>query len=258
MDRSTVRIILIIIGALVLAGVYLWPSYRERVLAWWNDWRARRQAGGGAPGYLDGEQDERAALSTAGAYGEDFLEDEDDDLPPLPPNRRDSYWQREEPLPPPPESPPPARPKPASMHTHTPPAEERRPPSLSVVQLSVVAVDDAFFTGGELEDAFEHAGLRYGEMGIFHRYSADHEVLFSVASMVEPGTFPVNDMLNFESPGVVLFFQASQVDDPVEVFDELVTCCHELAIRLNGVEWDAERRPLTTGKIVAMRNALGA
>lgn len=256
MDRSTVRIILIIIGALVLAGVYLWPGYRERVLAWWNDWRARRQAGGEESG--DGEVGEGAALSSAGAYGEDYLAEEDDDLPPLPPNRRDSYWQREEPLPPPPEAPlPVSRPKPAPMPTHTPPAEERRVSNLSVVQLSVVAVDDAFFTGGELEDAFDYVGLRYGEMGIFHRYGDDNKVLFSVASMVEPGTFPVNDMLNFESPGVVLFFQASHVDDPVDVFDNLVTCCHELAIRLNGVEWDAERRPLTTGKIVAMRNALG-
>lgn len=243
MDRSTVRIILIILGALVLAGVYLWPLYRERVQAWWSG-RPRKR------GFLDdmpqGAFSEHDGPASEKAYDDDYL---DDDLPPMPAARvREPYWAEEE-------EDAPLQPAPAAAHPR--PAEPAaRKPLPQVVQLSVVAVDDAFFTGGELEDTFNYVGLRYGDMGIFHLYNAEGEILFSVASMVEPGTFPVNDMMNFECPGVVLFFQSNQVDDPLDVFDTLVTCCHELAIRLNGVEWDAERRPLTTGKIVAMRQSL--
>jgi len=80
--------------------------------------------------------------------------------------------------------------------------------------------------------------------------------LFSIASLVEPGTFPIKDMENFQCPGIVLFFQPPQVDDPLSVFDDLVATCHELSVRLGGEEWDEKRQPLSHEKIQQMRNRL--
>jgi cell division protein ZipA len=127
-----------------------------------------------------------------------------------------------------------------------------------LIQVSVVARDGDYFDGIALRDALEELRLMHGDMGIYHRYGRDSRApLFSVASLVEPGTFPINDMAGFECPGVVLFFQPPQADDPLAVFDDLVSTCHELAMRLNGVEWDDKRQPLTYEKIARIRSRLG-
>lgn len=89
------------------------------------------------------------------------------------------------------------------------------------------------FQGEELRDALEDLNLEHGEMGIFHRYDPRlREPLFSVASLVEPGTFPIDDMASFHCPGVVLFFQPATVANPLAVYDDLVRTCHRLADRL--------------------------
>jgi cell division protein ZipA len=96
-------------------------------------------------------------------------------------------------------------------------------------------------------------------MGIYHRYDREYrEPLFSVASLAEPGTFPIDNMESFECPGVVLFFQPTQVKDPLDVFDDLVSTCHELAVKLDGVEWDETHQPLTVDRIALMRQRLEA
>ncbi|WP_255210804.1 cell division protein ZipA C-terminal FtsZ-binding domain-containing protein [Methylogaea oryzae] len=204
----------------MIVGVYLWDRYHEKIRAWWGDMLSGRD-------YVDefGGEDEAAY--------DDYLDDED--VPPAQ-GAGHSAWNS----------------------AAAPTARPIRPKMVApaVVQLSVVAAEEGFFSGSELMDAFHYVGLRYGDMGIFHLYDDSNAIHFSVASIVEPGTFPVNNMTDFRCPGVVLFFQVDQVAEPLETFDRLVSCCHELAIRLNGVEWDADREPLTTGSIAALRNAL--
>lgn len=218
MDRTTIRVILLIIGVMVIAGVYLWHEHHEKILAWWGGLLRKRE-------YPDDYADEGDASFS------DYL----DEFNASPLNSADPGM------------------RPLAAHIGKK-AERKVTPT--VVQLNVVAAENEYFSGTALMDAFSHAGLRYGDMGIFHHYDEDHNILFSVASIVEPGTFPINNMANFMCPGVVLFFQTSQVMEPLEVFDNLVSCCHELAIRLDGVEWGADHQPLSTEKIVALRSCL--
>jgi cell division protein ZipA len=94
-------------------------------------------------------------------------------------------------------------------------------------------------------------------MGIFHRRDPETGgTLFSVASLVEPGVFPPDSMDTFESPGVVLFYLPGRSADPLAAFDAMIAVCHDLAGRLNGVEWDAGRRPLSPETISALRLSL--
>ena len=114
-----------------------------------------------------------------------------------------------------------------------------------------------FFHGPDLKQALLDVDLLYGDMGIFHRYDPDlTQTLFSVASLVEPGTFPVDDMTHFECPGIVLFFQTARVSDPLSIYDDLVNTSRELAHRLHGIQWDETRQPLSASKIADMRNLL--
>jgi len=126
-----------------------------------------------------------------------------------------------------------------------------------LIQVSVIAGSGNFFNGTELKQALLENDLLYGDMGIFHRYNHDlTQTLFSVASLVEPGTFPIDDMASFECPGIILFFQTARVSDPLATYDDLVNTSRELAQQLNGIQWDETRQPLGASKIAHMRNLL--
>jgi cell division protein ZipA len=242
-DRDTVRIVLLVIGILVIAGIYVWGVHKQKIL----DFLMRRgefdelefdQSPDSEPAIYD-ETEEYASARVPKRREPHFPEDEfeDDDL----------NFRRPEPPPPPP---PPEKPDLAKTAALGAPF---------LIQLSVVAGGNRVFRGEELRDAMLSLELVHGEMDIFHRLDRDfRDSLFSIASLVEPGTFPIDDMASFECPGIVLFFQPARVPNPVEVFDDLVATGHDLAVRLNGIEWDEARRPLTSEKIADMRARLKA
>ena len=250
MDRETVRMLLLVLGILVIAGVYVWGKYKEQLLDWLN-----RRGEFDEMGYQDEEEGMPASL-----VDEDETEflDTQSFLPKDQPVPRfvAKYPDNEEAL------------ELESFSTQRSGPEKpiekeaSRAGSLGapfLIQVSLVAGDDEFFNGEDLRDALVEQNLIFGDMGIYHRYDRDYrEPLFSIASLVEPGTFPVEDMASFECPGIVLFFQPSQVADPLSVYDDLISTCHELAVRLDGVEWDERREPLTEEKIQHMRERLEA
>jgi len=241
MDRETVRLILLAIGVIVIAGMYVWGRHKQKIL----DFLQQRSEldeldfdpslDKEPPDY--GEEDELDSVSAPNRTGRRFSDDE-----------LDLGEEAEDVVPA------------AQQPARTAPGEKDRPGALGspfLIQLSVVAGDGFVFAGDELKSALLDLDLIHGEMGIFHRYDRQfRKPLFSVASLVKPGTFPIDDMESFECPGVVLFFQPATVDDPLSVFDDLVDTCRELAVRLDGIEWDEARRPLTEEKIARMRSRL--
>lgn len=244
MDRDTVRMILLVLGVVVIAGVYIWGRYKEQLLDFLNrrgefdelDFEAEAEATSGPDDWeirvLDRTHPVKSPEQSP-VFDDDY--DEEDDF--------GVGQETSEP--------------PASAVREAPKTAALGAPFL--IQLSVVASGDGFFDGEELRDALVEQDLIYGDMGIYHRYDREYrEPLFSVASLAEPGTFPIENMEMFECPGVVLFFQPTQVKDPLEVFDDLVSTCHELAVKLDGVEWDETRQPLTAEKIALMRERLEA
>ncbi len=256
MDSQTLRLVLAVAGAIIILGVYVWGRYKKKMLDFVNQ--------RGEYDELEGEDDppeydDVSKPAKAGFYsGKLGKKDIDPPITLDEPDGEDLDLVMERPKPP--------VHKPISPETtHRPSAPEtsrREQPRTDplgapfLIQISVVSKTE-FFNGLQLRDALDDLRLIYGDMGIYHRYDREYRVpLFSVASLVEPGTFPIKDMENFECPGVVLFFQPPQVDDPLEVFDDLVGTCHELAMRLGGVEWDEKRQPLTLEKINHMRSRL--
>lgn len=243
MDRDTVRMILLVLGVIVIAGVYVWGRYKEQLLDFLNrrgefDELEFDTEADVAPGPDDWEIRvlDRTQTVKRPEQSPVFTDDDDED---------DSGMEQ-------------AIPEPAAPS----PRETSKTAALGapfLIQLSVIASGDTVFDGEELRDALVEQDLIYGDMGIYHRYDREYrEPLFSVASLAEPGTFPIDNMESFECPGVVLFFQPTQVKDPLDVFDDLVSTCHELAVKLDGVEWDETHQPLTVEKIALMRQRLEA
>jgi cell division protein ZipA len=64
------------------------------------------------------------------------------------------------------------------------------------------------------------------------------ESVFSVASMVEPGSFDLADMVQQQYPGVTMFMLLPGPLDGLIAFDQLLSCAQRLTHALSGVLQD--------------------
>lgn len=125
-----------------------------------------------------------------------------------------------------------------------------------LITLYLHAEQDHDYSGYELLQALLSAHLRYGKMNIFHRHNLKNgtgDLLFSVASLVEPGHFNLDNIGAFSTPGLVLFFQANQVKEPVKVFELMLATADRIADDLGGVIHDHTDHPLTADRIQSLR-----
>jgi cell division protein ZipA len=104
------------------------------------------------------------------------------------------------------------------------------------------------FNGAELYHALEVAGLVYGEMNIYH-YPANEEketfALFSVANVIEPGTFNPQEPDNLTTPGISMFMRLPTPIDNNEAYEEFIHVAQLLAAELDGELCDETRSQLT-------------
>ncbi len=110
-----------------------------------------------------------------------------------------------------------------------------------IVVLHVSAPKDMVFVGANLFSALEEIGLRFGEGGIFHYHHSQHDeesknaVLFSVANILEPGTFESEQMeQEFTTPGVVMFMRAPGAVSARNMVETLLLKAQQLAQLLGG------------------------
>lgn len=128
-----------------------------------------------------------------------------------------------------------------------------------VIQLVVLPKEGGSLLGTALLDAFTTLNLEFGDMGIFHCYERHDGVeiqQFHVANILEPGTFPVGSMAEFESTGIILFFQTSDVANPGEAFENMLNVARELSQRLDASLVDAEMNELMPDKIMSIESQL--
>ncbi|KJV07788.1 cell division protein ZipA C-terminal FtsZ-binding domain-containing protein [Methylocucumis oryzae] len=125
-----------------------------------------------------------------------------------------------------------------------------------IIQFSIVAKHEHGFNGADLINAFRIAHLHYGAMQIFERLNAQNQMLYGVACMVEPGTFPNTDLEDFYCPGIVFFMQPGLLDEPLSVFDDLLEAIHIVATQLDGDILDHARKPLNNHTIQLIRQSL--
>lgn len=128
-----------------------------------------------------------------------------------------------------------------------------------VIQLAILPAEGNLLSGPALLDAFTKLDLEFGEMGIFHFYErqeGNETQCFHVANLLEPGTFPVGSMSDFESTGIVLFFQVNASIDPESAFDSMLNTARELSQMLNANLLDNEMKELSLNKIEAIQSQL--
>ena len=276
MDAATLRLILIVVGAAFLIGLYLWERRRAEDRDEDHDWDNylgdKREPNLGAL-----EPDDRAP--ELDDYDERGYESESGPISESPrasthTRGRDtsSDSERDDV-----ESEQGARERAvvgdggdADEFADDPPAESasgslQAGPSVAgqdtlLVQLFVVAVDKPFI-GERVLVAAERVKLLPGSMDIFHRQAAEDSVrapLFSMANMVKPGSFPLDAMEDFETPGLALFTQLTGAPSDLMVYDELLHAARMLAEDLGGDVQERGRRTLTAERAGILRGQVSA
>jgi cell division protein ZipA len=122
------------------------------------------------------------------------------------------------------------------------------------VTVRVCAPAEVRWSGSALLTAFESQGLAYGRYQVFHRRHVVGRSLFSVASLVEPGTFDVAQMPAQEFKGVTLFAVLPGPVDPLPTVDEMLAAARGLAGQLPGILQDAMGVALSPQGMAALRD----
>lgn len=117
-----------------------------------------------------------------------------------------------------------------------------------VIIINVMAPAGTRFQGEDLLQVLLSKGMRFGTMNIFHRHSeadGSGEILFSMANMVVPGTFDLDAMSSFETPGVSFFLTLPINGDSLNAFEAMVETTQALCDGLDGELKDENRSVMT-------------
>jgi len=136
-----------------------------------------------------------------------------------------------------------------------PPAEQSEPAAgEKIVTIRVASPPLERFEGSALVRALGEAGLEHGRFSIFHRVGLRGETLFSVASLVEPGTFDLGSVEGKRYPGVSFFTVLRRPDDALEVFDEMLNTAREFAHQMHGSLQDDRGASLSLQRLSVLRD----
>ncbi|MGO3352346.1 MAG: cell division protein ZipA C-terminal FtsZ-binding domain-containing protein [Halomonas sp.] len=132
-------------------------------------------------------------------------------------------------------------------------AKETLSSAEEVVVISVLSRDPDGFDGSKLLELMMVCGLRYSSgMGIFHRFeteSEDSELQFSMVNVVKPGTFPIQEMGEFMTPGVTLLMPLPGAVDSSAAFEAMVETAMVLVRHMGGELKDENRSVMTAQTI---------
>jgi len=265
---DSLRIILIVAGLSILAGLYIWDRHKKqtknlRYGKWRRDYRMSQPQENTQDAPDDDDEDDYFPLDDTEEDYDDFdesdeVEDErieptisqqglfvpDDDktqdaLDAMQDAMRDDDVDElnQEPL--------------MASPAELPPAEQ-------IIAFNILADsrnDSLHFYGPKLVEQFSAHGLTFGPMNIYH-YKHNDLPVFSIANIVEPGIFDHDSMDAFETPGLVIFMQLPNAIDATQAFDRMLDTARSLASSLDGELRDDARSVLTRQAISRIKEII--
>lgn len=141
----------------------------------------------------------------------------------------------------------------------TEPSKPEASPPAPIIVMYVVAKPTQEIHGGQALKAFHAHKLRFGDMDIYHRQtgSGDHvKTLFSLASMLKPGTLKPSELSSQRLKGLSLFMKTEGLSDPRGAYDDMVHVAQQLAYALDAEVKDSALTDLTHDKIATQRALL--
>ncbi|GEK46888.1 cell division protein ZipA [Bisbaumannia pacifica] len=130
-----------------------------------------------------------------------------------------------------------------------PQAREALSHAEEVIVISVMCRDEDGFSGTALLKLMLACGLRYSrDMGIFHRFeteAADSPLQFSMVNVVKPGTFPLDALDDFTTPGITFLMPLPGAEDTSAAFEAMVECAMVVVRHLGGELKDENHSVMT-------------
>lgn len=133
--------------------------------------------------------------------------------------------------------------------------QQKQPQQLpleDMIILNVMARDRNRFSGAALLETVLANGMRYGHHNIFHCYTGEHreeDSLYSLVNAVKPGTFDLQLMDTFNTPGISLFLRLPTPGNPMDAFESMLATARSIAENLNGELRDGDRSFMTAQTI---------
>ncbi|ATH77916.1 cell division protein ZipA [Vreelandella venusta] len=122
-----------------------------------------------------------------------------------------------------------------------------------MIVISVLSRDPEGFDGSKLLELMMACGLRYSRtMGVFHRFeteSAESELQFSMVNVLKPGTFPIEEMDEFVTPGITFLMPLPGALDSAAAFEAMVETAM-VVVRHMGGELKDENRSVMTAQTI--------
>lgn len=216
------RLILLLLGVVIIVGIYAWERRRERTHLWGDDFDDEVD--------LRPESDLRISPRTGGDEGHASF------LSVLRQKRGSSDGSD------------------AEARGSGAPAEA------DIISLHVVAEAGHAYTGPALFATLDDLALVFGEMRIFHHYGSGElkaeRPLFHLANMLEPGYFNPEDRDGFSTRGLSLFMQLPAPLDAEAVFELMLDTAYQLAGLLGGQVLTHDRQPISDEYIKQIRARL--
>jgi len=126
-----------------------------------------------------------------------------------------------------------------------------------VVAIRLMPSGGARFSAEKLILDLRELGLRHGQYGIFHLLDNDDgRAVFSVASLVEPGSFDLTKIKTESYPGVSMFLALPGPRDGPAAFDDMLNVARKLAERLDGQLLDEQGNRLSIQRERYMREEI--
>ncbi|MDQ7016296.1 MAG: cell division protein ZipA C-terminal FtsZ-binding domain-containing protein [Gammaproteobacteria bacterium] len=124
-----------------------------------------------------------------------------------------------------------------------------------IISLHVAALGEATFSGLDLTAIFTARNYKYGKMAIFHEVHGN-EIIYSIANMVEPGIFILDDMDELQTPGITLFISLPAPLSATVVFDAMLNEAISLSQELGGQLRDDQHSTLTNQRVTQIQDEL--
>jgi cell division protein ZipA len=131
--------------------------------------------------------------------------------------------------------------------------------SSEVIVLNVMAHEGREFRGEDLIHTIIASGLKFGDMQIFHHRfgkGSNGPVIFSLANILNPGTFDLNNMAQFNTIGVSLFMAMPTPINNLDAFEQMLAVAQQLCTTLDGELKDDHRNVMTAQTIEHYRQRI--
>jgi len=137
------------------------------------------------------------------------------------------------------------------------PSQSQDNADTKLIVLYLVEKHGGMLTGSDIIESMEQAGMRYGDMKIFHYISDDENAesssVFSIANLVEPGWFDLISISNMKTPGLTIFLNLPGPINGLRAFDEMVVVINKLEKLLPVTLKDKSRNTVSRQMLMHMR-----